>query len=107
MYNELASDEEIQTTIQNLAPRRFEGIVVNSRGEALEKIKELIPAGASIMNGSSRTLDEIGFIDYLKSGQHDWNNLHAAVLAEKDPIKRAELRKQGLLSDYYLGSVHA
>jgi hypothetical protein len=73
----------------------------------LEKIKELIPRGASVMNGSSTTLNEIGFVDYLKSGEHGWNNLHENIINEKNPVKQASLRKQALLSDYYLGSVHA
>ena len=42
----------------------------------------------------------------LKAGSHGWNNLHAGVLAEKDPEKQKALRRQALLSDYYLGSVH-
>src|SRR5207253_2703769 len=49
----------------------------------------------------------IGFIDYLKTGEHGWNNLHEAILAEKDPAKQAELRKYSVVSDFYLGSVHA
>ena len=75
--------------------------------EALEKVKLFIPKGASVMNGSSRTLEEIGFVEYLKSGTHGWKNLHEEILAEKDPAKQATLRKQAVLSDYYLGSVHA
>lgn len=59
------------------------------------------------MNGSSRTLEEIGFVDYLKSGTHGWKNLHEEILAETDPMKKSVLRKQAVLSDYYLGSVHA
>ena len=59
------------------------------------------------MNGSSRTLEQIGFVDYLKSGKHGWNNLHEAILNEKDKAKQAILRKQSVISDYYLGSVHA
>ncbi len=59
------------------------------------------------MNGSSVTLEQIGFVEYLKSGNHGWNNLHAAIVAEKDPVKQKELRKQAINSDYYLGSVHA
>ena len=59
------------------------------------------------MNGSSRTLEEIGFVDYLKSGQHGWNNLHATVLSEKDAATQMRLRKEAVLSDFYLGSVHA
>lgn len=81
--------------------------LVATRTDALARIKELIPNGASVMNGSSRTLDEIGLIAYLKGNEHGWNNLHAAIVAEEDPAKKAALRKQAVLSDYYLGSVHA
>lgn len=56
---------------------------------------------------ASRSLEEIGFVEYLKSGNHKWRNLHAEILAETDPEKQALLRKQSILSDYYLGSVHA
>lgn len=38
---------------------------------------------------------------------YSWKNLHEEILAEKDPAKQAMLRKQAVLSDYYLGSVHA
>jgi L-lactate utilization protein LutC len=80
---------------------------VENGQEALVKIKELIPKGASVMNGASVTLEQIGFVDYLKGDEHGWNNLHEAIIAEKDPAKQALLRKQSVLSDYYLGSVHA
>ncbi len=73
----------------------------------MAKIKALIPPGASVMNGSSVTLEQIGFVDYLKDGQHGWNNLHEEILAEKDPQKQMALRKEAVSSDYYLGSVHA
>lgn len=59
------------------------------------------------MNGASRTLEQIGFTALLKSGQHPWNNLHASIFAETDPVKQGALRKQAVLSDFYLGSVHA
>jgi hypothetical protein len=106
-YGELASDERIQKTITALAERHIEASVVEDRAEALARIKELIPSGASVMNGASVTLEEIGFVEYLKSGTHPWNNLHAGILAEKDPAKQSRLRKEAALSDYYLGSVHA
>ena len=99
--------DTIQKTIEALVKNNFEGVIVNTKEEALAKIKELIPAGASVMNGASVTLQEIGFVDYLKSGQHGWNNLHANILVETDKIKQADLRKQAVLSDFYLGSAHA
>lgn len=106
-YNQLASANSIQTTLGNLKENNVEGIVVTTKEEALSKLKELIPAGASVMNGSSVTLETIGFIDYLKSGEHKWNNLHAGIVAEQDPTKQANLRQQAIHADYYLGSVHA
>ena len=106
-YETLAGEERINKTIDALQKRGITGISVKNGREALEKIKSLIPSNASVMNGSSRTLDQIGFIEYLKSGKHGWRNLHAEILTEKDPQKQAVLRKQSVLSDYYLGSVHA
>ena len=106
-YDILAREDLLNTAISSLKQKNIESITVANRSQALEKVKSLIPAGASVMNGSSRTLEEIGFVEYLKSGNHGWNNLHAAVLAEQDPAKQEMLRKQSVLSDYYLGSVHA
>jgi L-lactate utilization protein LutC len=106
-FTSLASDETIATTSAALAANSFLPQVLNTKEEALEKIKELIPEGASVMNGASETLHAIGYIDLLKSGQHKWNNLHDAVLAETDTVKQAALRKQSVLSDFYLGSAHA
>src|SRR5580704_8609267 len=106
-YTKLASQETIDATVAALKERGVEAIVVATKEEALAKIKELIPQGVSVMNGSSKTLEAVGFVEYLKSGTHGWNNLHAGIAAEKDPAKQAALRKQASLSDFYLGSVHA
>lgn len=106
-YDVVLDDDVIAKTANAIGERGIEVIVVGSKAEALAKIKELIPAGASINNGSSRTLDEIGFLDVLKSGEHQWNNLHDPIVNEKDPQKQRALRNAALFSDFYLGSVHA
>ncbi len=106
-YDTIASTDSVTATATALTERGFLPEIVATRAEALARIKELIPAGASVMNGSSRTLEEIGYIEYLKAGQHGWNNLHEGILAETDPAKQAALRKQSVLSDFYLGSAHA
>ncbi len=103
----LALTTSIDTTVTALIANGYHAEALDTKEEALTKIKEYIPQGASVMNGASQTLQEIGFVDYLKSGTHGWNNLHEAVLAEKDPAKQAMLRKQSVISDFYLGSVHA
>ena len=106
-YDKLANKETINKTIKAIEERGIKAVLVDKGTEALEKIKTLIPQKASVINGSSRTLEEIGFIDYLKKGEHGWNNLKEAILAQKDPEKQKMLRRQSVLSDYYLGSVHA
>ncbi len=106
-YGTIPSVEIVEKTKKAIEERGIEVILAADRADALAKIKALITGGASVMSGSSRTLDEIGFVEYLKSGQHGWKNLHAEVLAETDKEKQAVLRRQSVLSDYYLGSVHA
>ncbi len=105
-YTKLAPPQTVAKTAEGLKPRGFEPIVVENGAKALELIKTSIPKGASVMNGASTTLEQIGFIDYLKSGEHGWVNLHAQILAEKDKEKQAQLRKYSVVSDYYLGSAH-
>ena len=106
-YNKLPNQSIIQKTTDNLSKLGFQVHIKDSASNALDLIKTLIPANSSVMNGSSRTLEQIGFVDYLKSGKHGWNNLHEGIVIEKDPQKQSILRQQALHSDYYLGSVHA
>ena len=106
-YTALASKEIVDRTVLALTANHVEAVVVKNGAEALEKIKSFIPQGASVMNGSSVTLEQIGFVDYLKFGTHGWNNLHEGIVAEQAPAKQSALRKQAVLSDYYLGSIQA
>ncbi len=99
--------ELIENTVKNLRTKGYKAWLAKNKEEALEKIKEVIPAGVSVMNGSSTTLQEIGYIDYLKSGLHLWKNWHEKILMEKDQEKQNILRQEATMADYYLGSVHA
>lgn len=106
-FNQLATKETVEQVIENLKNRGITAILVETKEQALEKIKELIPEGMSIMTGSSTTLDQIGFTDLLISKNHPWKNLKDEILNESDTQKRNELRKNSVLADYFLGSVHA
>lgn len=106
-YEQIASDEVIAKVVVALKERNVTAIVVDTKEQALDEVKKIIPAGGSVMNGSSTTLQEIGFIDYLKAGEHGWNNVHENILKEEDKEKKAVLRKESVLADYFLGSVHA
>jgi L-lactate utilization protein LutC len=106
-WERLPGEETVRRTISALKSRGINAEFVPSRQEALELVAGLIPAGAELMTASSRTLDEIGFLALLKSGKHQWTSLNDVVFAEKDPAKRAELRRRNINVDYFLGSVHA
>lgn len=106
-YSKTADAGTVEKTIAALKTHNFNAELVETKEAALARIKEIIPAGVSVMSGSSTTLNEIGFTEYMKSGAHGWNNLKEIITAEKDPVKQAALRKQSVLSEYFLGSVHA
>lgn len=106
-FNQLATKEIIEQVIENLKNRGITAISVETKEQALEKIKELIPQGVSVMTGSSTTLNQIGFTDLLISKNHPWKNLKDEIVNESDSQKQNELRKNSVLADYFLGSVHA
>ncbi|HLC98901.1 MAG TPA: LUD domain-containing protein, partial [Candidatus Nanoarchaeia archaeon] len=69
-WSRMPEEETIKDTIKAIKSRGVNVILVENREAALNKLKEIIPAGAEVMNGSSTTLDEIGFVDLLSSGKH-------------------------------------
>ncbi len=106
-YDNLASKESVEKVIVVVKPRGINPELVNTKEEALQRLKKLIPSGAEVMTGSSRTLEEIGFVNLLKSREHPWKNWKDIILAEKDEAKQMELRRKSVSSEYFLGSVHA
>lgn len=106
-YNQLATNESLNRATESLSSKGYTVETVKTGSDALERIKNIIPEGASVMNGGSTTLDQIGYLELLKTKDHKWNNLKDKIVEETDPEKQNELRKNSVVSDYYLGSVHA
>jgi L-lactate utilization protein LutB len=106
-YDTLASKEAVNKVMEVVKHRGINPEFVNTKEEALQRLKKLIPSDAEVMTGSSRTLEEIGFVDLLKSREHPWKNWKDIILAEKDEAKQMELRRKSVSSEYFLGSVHA
>jgi len=97
----------VEEVAQSIRERGMNVIIVQDGKEALRKIKELIPARSKVMNGSSTTLEEIGFLNYLERGNHSWKNLHLEIYRENNPERREDLRRYATTADYFLGSVNA
>jgi L-lactate utilization protein LutB len=65
-YTKAVSAERVEAAKVGLEKSGFKVHVVENRGEAFNPIKNLIPAGASVNNAHSTSLEEIGFVTYLK-----------------------------------------
>jgi L-lactate utilization protein LutB len=105
--DELPDDETVDRTVTNLEDNGFEVIVVETAEEALETLQSLVPAGASVMNGHSTTLEEIGFVDYLDGGDHGWESLPAEIRSLDDDERRQAARREAQTADYFLGGINA
>ncbi len=101
-----ADPEAIRQAVEALRSRGFSAEVVEDRSEALARVRALIPDGARVMTGGT-TQEQIGLKDLLTSGSLSWVNVKGEILSEKDPEKQMVLRRTGIFSQYFVGSVHA
>lgn len=106
-WDPLPGKERLERTVAALRSRGIQAEISTNRANGLARLHELIPAGSSLMTGASATLKEIGFESELMSGNHPWNWLKPAILAEKDPERREDLRRHSSNSDCFVGSVQA
>lgn len=106
-YSKLLSKETIKETMAAVNNRGIASELVNTKEGALKRLTELIPKKAEIMTAGSTTLEEMGFINLLKSDKHGWKNLKDELLAETNESKQEELRKKSVTSKFFIGSVHA
>ncbi|MBI4295451.1 MAG: lactate utilization protein [Chloroflexi bacterium] len=106
-WNRMPGKQAIDKTMAALQQRNFNPVLVADRQAALEKLRQMLPAGAEVMTGGSTTLEEIGFIDLLASNNHPWRNWKDRIFAEKDPEKQQALRQAATTAEYFIGSVQA
>ena len=64
-----------------------------------------IPAGATVMNGGSTTLEQIGFLDAVANGPYTW--LRRGVKEIEDAEERTRVRRRNSIADYFVGGINA
>ncbi len=101
-----ASAESIQRTIDALAARNVEAILMEDGAAALEQLKKLVPEGSEVFVNTSETLATIGYTDYMHDNA-SYANLHDQMLAHADPAEQREFRRKTTTADYFVGSVQA
>lgn len=104
-WDEVASPEIIDKTIENLKKNGINAEVVANGEEALRLIESTIPKRAQVMTMTSVTLKETGIRKLIDaSGEYESvKNL----LKEMDGGQVREKRQLGAAPDWAVGSVHA
>jgi len=95
--------EEVAAVLRS---HNIEAIVVESGAEARDHVLGLIPDGAEVHSGKSKTLEEIGlYAEIVESGRY--NALRPQLMAMDRATQGAEMRKLVAAPDFMLGSVAA
>jgi L-lactate utilization protein LutB len=106
-WNRIPLEEDISSVTKAIETRGIKVLRVQDGPQALAKIKEIIPPGAEVMNGSSTTLIEIGYQQLMDNGEHEWKDLHKVVTSINDAKERKEVRRKSVTADYFLSGVNA
>ena len=88
-----------------LASRGIELLHAGDGRDALRLVLERIPKGATVMNGGSATLEDIGLLDALGRGGYKW--LRPAIAATHEREERTRRRRQAVTADWLVGGVNA
>ncbi|KAL3893946.1 MAG: hypothetical protein SGCHY_005551 [Lobulomycetales sp.] len=77
-YSKTASKDTVEKTKTALEAKKYVVKVVDTKADALEAIKSLVPKGSSVMNAGSTTLSEIGLTEFMK-GETGWDNFQQNI----------------------------
>ena len=105
-FGQLATDESINQAKEALIKNGVGVLVVENGAEAKEKVLQMVPEGAEIMNMSSVTVNSIGLADELnKPGKYNSVRNKFATMDAK--TQGFEMKKLGAAPEWTVGSVHA
>lgn len=106
-WNSIPTDEVVEKTAKAIENRGIRVIIARNASDAMSVLRKVIPEGAEVMNGSSTTLIEIGYEDYISGNRSGWKLMHEVITAENNDDKRAELRRKSVASEYFVSSANA
>lgn len=109
-YSAPATKESVEKTAKALEAKQHVVKVVNDEKEAVAFLGSLLKDGVSVSTAGSQTLQEIGFVDYLKENDARINNFKgkaAKAAADGNQAEHGALLAQGLGADYFFSSVSA
>lgn len=103
-YAALAGEAQVEKAAKALQTNGIETFITANGAEAKAKLFELIPVGAEVFTGASRTLDALG-VPAEVDQRYDSVRVK---LSKMDPqTQNREMVKIGAVPEYMVGSVHA
>jgi len=103
-----ASDEAIERTADALRAKGYAVHVVETGEEARKIVADLLPEGAEVGQGASKTLELTGITeDIEESGRFDAVRKHTRSMDRTTPEGLRAMRKLGVGPDWYVNSAHA
>ncbi len=105
-WDKLADEAALKKTIEGLKANNIAAIVAENKAEARQKLLQLLPKGAEVMNMTSMTLEALGITqDIVESGKY--NSVRKKLMSMDRNKDAAEMQKLGAAPDWVVGSVHA
>jgi L-lactate utilization protein LutB len=102
----LASDAQIERTVQALEANNMHVIVAENGADAKKKLLEILPANAEVFTSSSVTLETLEINEEIdKSGRYD--SVRAKLTMMDRKTQGRKMQKMGATPEYMVGSVHA
>ncbi len=94
----------MEKTAGNLRKNGFEVRILDTAGEVVPVLREMIPDGAVVAHGGSMSLAQCGVTDLLKNGPYRYLDRDRPGITQPE---RVECMRQALLADVYLVSANA
>jgi hypothetical protein len=91
-YTTAASDQTLQNVARALGGRNMTALVVDTPAHARRSVLEMIPDGAEVHSGKSKTLEDAGiFNEFQDSGRYDF--VRTRMFAMDRATQGREIRK--------------
>jgi hypothetical protein len=101
-----AAADRVERVAAALRSHNIEAIVVDTGQEARQVVLGLIPEGAEVHSGKSKTLEDVGlYSELVESGRYD--AIRPRIYAMDRATQSREIRKLVAAPDFMLGSVAA
>ena len=97
-------NESVQKVVEALRKNRMLADYIATKEEVVPFVKALITEGSTVATGGSRTLDETGVTELLRSGIYTFYDRNNPALT---PAEKAEMTAKGATADVYLCSSNA